>query len=281
MANYINHDIRSVNGKFILMPPWKEGQSGWGNLGIPNPLSAGGDTAQKYPVNTRFVDFDREWLYGYTESASSSAKANLGLFNTNVEEVVTMGSTAGAINDTRISILTNTLDSETTAAANIFAGGYFMPRTNPYANYRIVSNSAYNLGTESTSHMDVIIEEPGLSAVTTASQASCMLDRNPYTALRCEWAAGNSSMSVVGVTLILPIASTYQWVQVVGPCMLMGDEAAGKAAYLRTIWWHIDGSVVATGQGTHTDSHQPVVAGYLLDTTSSSYCWFVYVNRLG
>jgi len=275
-----DYDISVQNGKYIILPPWKEDQEGWGNRAHPNVFAAGGDVTKIYPVHTRFVDHDREFIYAYVESVSVSGKANLGMFNTNVEETITWGATPGAVDDTLVGILASSLDDETTAAANIFAGGYLMPRTNPYANYRIVSNTAYDDGRVS-GEMDIELEDPGLGAIVSASQASCKLDRNPYTATRCEWAAGNSSMSVVGVSLILPVASRYQWQQVVGPCMLFGDEAAGKAAYLRTVWWHIDGSVVATAQGTPTDSHQPVIAGYLLGTTSSSYCWFIQMNRLG
>lgn len=276
----ITKTLVAREGKYLIKPPHKEDQAGWSNSADPNVLSAGGDSAKEYPVHTRFVDFDKEFIYGYMETVSVSGKANLGMFNTNVEEVITWGAVAGAVDDTLVGILASSLDDETTAAANIFAGGALMPRTNPYGNYRIVSNTAYD-GGRTSGEMDIVIEDPGLGAIVTASQGSCNLDRNPYTAMRCEWAAGNSSMSVVGVGLILPVAATYQWVQVIGPCMLLGDEAAGKAAYLRTVWWHIDGSVVATGQGTHTDSHQPVVAGFILGKTSSSYCWFIQMNRLG
>lgn len=281
MTTRILQNLHIENGKYLVMPPEKEGQLGWGNMAEPRVLLAGGDSPMRYPVHTRFVDFDREFIYGYTESVSVSGKANLGLFNTNVEETITFGTIAGVVGDETLGLLTPVTD-ETAAAINIFAGGMFMPRTNPYAGYRVMSNTVYNGGLVGTSEMDIVIESPGLEAAVTASQGSCKLDRNPYTAMRCEWAAGNSSRSVVGVTLILPVASRYQWVQVVGPCMLMGDEVAGKAAYLRSVWWHIDGSVVATSQGTHTDSHQPVPAGFLLGATdAATYCWFIQLNRLG
>lgn len=280
MTTRILSHLLAENGKYIVMPPEKAGQLGWGNVAHPNVHEAGGDVAMRYPVNTRFVDFDREFIYGYTESVYTSGKANLGLFNTNVEETITFGTVAGVIADTTLGLLTPVTD-ETTAAANIFAGGFFMPRTNPYANYRIVSNTAYNGGTVGTTEMDIVIEEPGLGAAVTASQASCKLDRNPYTAMRQEWAGGNAVMSVVGVTMILPVASRYQWVQVAGPCMLFGDEAAGKSDYLRAVWWHIDGSVVAGAQGDPSATNQRQYAGYIMGTTSSSYCWLIMMTKLG
>lgn len=280
MGRSESYDLHVVNGKYLILPPWKEGEEGWANRAHPNVLLAGGEGTATYPVHTRFVDFENEFIYGYMESVSSSAKANLGMFNTSVEETITFGTVAGAVGDETIGLLTPTTD-ETTAAENVFAGGRFMPRTNPYGNYRIISNTVYNGGSVGTAEMDIVIETPGLAAIVTASQASCKLDRNPYDAMRCEWAAGNTNRSVVGVGLILPAAATFQWVQVAGDCFLLGDEAAGGAADLRAVWWHQDGSVVATAQGTPTNTSQKIYAGHILGMTANNYCWLIRMARLG
>ena len=113
----IDKSIVVQNGKYILMPPAKADQEGWGNNAHPNVFEAGGDSAKLYPVHTKFVDFDREFIYGFMESVSVAGKANLGMFNTNKQETVTMGSSAKSVGDTILSILASTLDDETTAAA--------------------------------------------------------------------------------------------------------------------------------------------------------------------
>ena len=54
--------IMADQGRYVIMPPWKEGQSGWGNLAFPNVHSAGGEAVMLYPVNTKYVDFDRTFI---------------------------------------------------------------------------------------------------------------------------------------------------------------------------------------------------------------------------
>lgn len=270
MAIKNDYDIQVQNGRYLILPPWKEGQSGWGNRNRPNVHAAGGDSSQIYPVNTKFVDFDRRFIYGYQSGEfNTTTKANIGLFNSNVKEAITWGATAGVAEDTLVGILASSLDVETTAAANIFAGGYLMPRTNPYSDYRIVSNTAYNGGRVS-GEMDIVIEEDGLVAAVAASVANCFLDKNPYTAMYKNWAGGRDYESVIGVTLIDPTDSTYQWVQVSGPVHVPGDEQMGSAANLRVAFWHIDGSIRAATGPLWSATQQQQYAGYCIGDTTSS-----------
>jgi len=267
-ANVINHDIRSVNGKYLVMPPYKAAQEGWGNLAIPNVVLAGGDTSQAYPVNTKFVDFDRTFIYGYTYSKQSTAvKTNLGLGNLNAPAIVTWGAATGAVGDTVCPILTSTMDTYTTCAVNLFAGGYLMARTNPYGCYRIISSTVYNGGLVAT-ETDMTIED-SLQATVTASQASCFLAPNPYTKMHSYWAAGaDDSVSFVGVTLIDPIASTYQWVQTWGPVMMLGGENAGKAANLREQFFAMDGTLIAGAEADRSTTAQHQRAGFIIEYTT-------------
>ncbi|KKN74196.1 hypothetical protein LCGC14_0392820 [marine sediment metagenome] len=255
----INHDIRANNGKYIVMPPHKLGQSGWGNLAIPNTTSPGGDTAAVYPVNTKFVDFDRSFIYGYVSGVDESTKANIGLFNSGRQEVITWGATAGVLGDTKVGILANTLDVETTAAANIFAGGYLMPRTNPYSDYRIISNTKYDEG-RVTGEMDIVIED-GLTAAVTASQASCYLDKNPFLTMWQHWGHAVESQSVVGVTLIIATASTYQWVQTFGPVHIPSDEVLGSGSYIRDGFFAGDGSILGATTAILRQYAGPAISG--------------------
>lgn len=280
-SNYVNHDIRSNNGKYILMPPYKAGQEGWGNLKIPNVYTAGGDTAALYPVGTKFVDFDRDFIYGYQYGEfNTTTKANIGLFNWAEDEIITWGATAGVAGDTLVGILASTLDIETTAAANIFAGGYLMPRTNPYSCYRIVSNTAYNDG-RVTGEMDIVLET-GLTAAVTASQASGFLNKNPYVKMYKSWAGGAENTSVIGVTLIDPTDSTYQWVQTRGPVYVPGDEQMGSADNLRVAYWHKDGSIRAGTGPTWSATQQQQYAGYCIPNTGTTplMSWLLMMTPL-
>jgi len=273
----INHDIRSVNGKYIFMPPDKAGQSGWGNLAIPNVMDAGGDTVQQYPINTKFVDFDRTFIYGYCDSKSAYTKANIGLANMNREENITFGTVGKDSGDTTLGVLTPTT-YKTTADANFFAGGWFMSRANPYGWYRIVSNTAYNGGTVGSTEMDIVIEEPGIQVDIAASVGSCKLNANPYTTLKGNWYASDEMVTYMGVTLIDPTASTYQWIQTWGPCGLPSDELAGQGNYLRQVWFGIDGSIYsgASVVPSGTQSFQPL--GWILnDTHGGAATWMVQI----
>ncbi len=61
MAVRINHDLRRNDGKTVFMPSWFQGETGWGNLGLPNVYKA--DSAQLYPAGTKFVDGERVFYY--------------------------------------------------------------------------------------------------------------------------------------------------------------------------------------------------------------------------
>lgn len=273
-GNYVNHDIRSNNGKYIMMPPYKAGQSGWGNLKIPNVHEAGGDIAALYPANTKFVDFDRTHIYGYVSTKGSTAvKSNVGLFNDNTPiNTCTWGDVAGVAEDTVCPFITSDLTGYTTVTVNLFAGGYLMPmHADPYGSYRIVSNTVYDGGVSADGdETDFVIEPPGLQAAVTASSAYCYISKNPYTALVNHWLEGSNReyKSVMGVTLIDPTALRYQWVQTWGPIFMLGDENAGKTVYTRNQFFAMDGTLLGGAGidfGATATQHQH--AGYLIDAT--------------
>jgi len=252
-------------GKYIVMPPHKEAEVGWGNLAEPQVQVVGGHTVAEYPVNTKFVDFDRTFIYGYTHSRfTTDVKSNLGLFNLNTAAFVTWGGVAGAAGDTVCPILTSTMDDYTTATVNLFAGGYLLPRQqNPYGCYRIVSSTVFAGGADSALETDMVIEEPGLQAIVTASSAYCQLHPNIYSKMYGWWSqAGGTHMSVVGVTLIDPTAETYQWVQTWGPICMLGDEAAGKTTTMRAGYFNWDGTIITAADNDGNTQYQ--YAGYFV-----------------
>lgn len=237
------------DAKYVVLPVWVRGQESFRKLDIPNPHanSSVGDTTQGYPFGTKFVDGDRTFHYGYTGLVYTANKANIGMFNFNEADGITWGATAGLAGDTEIGILASGL-ADTTPAINDFAGGWLLPRTNPYSSYRVLASSisGFTVSGEVDLHLDY-----GLVEGVTASQGSCFLNKNRYTNMAQHWAGGIDYAPVVGVTLIDPIALTWQWVQTWGPCYVVPyNEEIGASTGDHDAFFHIDGTIKVETRAT-------------------------------
>ncbi len=51
----------NIGGARVEMPPWFQGESGWGNLAHPNVYKA--DAQQQYPAGTKYVEGKRRFFY--------------------------------------------------------------------------------------------------------------------------------------------------------------------------------------------------------------------------
>lgn len=226
-----SQDLRMYNGKTIILPAWAGGQSGLGKLTHPDVYQK--DSTQLYPIGTTFIDSDRRFKYAYCNTEDAAAtKANIGMFCAVVsKEAVTITDTAYAAGSTEIVV------EDTTAVVNAFAGGFYMPRTNPYSCFRILKSTVSD-GT----HVTITLERATLSA-TTASQASNKIIANKYSAIGCSWAAGRDDVSWLGITLVDVTTSRYQWIQDRGPCAVVPyNEEIGASAGARQAVFHIDGT---------------------------------------
>jgi len=266
----IEHPISVRGGKYVELPAWIDGEVGWANLAHPNPhaKSSEGDTIQLYPVGSHFHDGDRDFFYGYISSVVTGNKANIGIFNISESATdtgtLTWGATAGVKGDTVVGVLASGL-TDTAPAENDFAGGWLLPRTNPYSSYRVVKSSVS--GKTTSGEVDLTIAY-GLIEAVSASQGSCFLNFSEWTALRSEWAAGSDLMTCPGVTLIDPIASTWQWVQSWGPCYVVPyNEEIGATVGNHDCFFHIDGTIKLETRAAGA-LHQR--AGYMLNSSSSS-----------
>lgn len=275
----INHDIRVVDGRYIQMPVWFRGEPdrAWGNLTLPNPHanSSVGETVQQYPLGTKYVDGDRTFFYGYVSVVYTANKANIGMFNLNKDDVVTWGATAGVAADTKIGVLANTLTDGATPSADDYAGGWLMPRTNPYSSYRVVKSSAADATT--SGEVDIYIDH-GLVEAVTLSQGSCYLCKSPWGKLYQHWAGGLDYVTCVGATLIDPIASTWQWVQSYGPAFLVPyNDQLGATANVHHGAWHIDGSIEKLSEATDRQ-----LAGYMLPNraTQTTATWLIQLQGI-
>jgi hypothetical protein len=251
------HKLVAKNGKYIVLPPWVGGQEGVGNLAHPDVYVA--DSIQKYPIGTKFVDGDRVFHYGYAyEEDAAATKANIGIFCSVVSnESVTMDAVVHAAGSTELVI------EDATATLNQYAGGYFMPRTNPYSCFRILSNTATSGG-----HVTLTLERGTLSALT-ASQGSNKLIANKYSRMGCSWAAGRDDVSWLGVTLLDWAVSKWQWIQTWGPCAVVPyNEEIGATAGARQAVFHIDGSA-----RLYVANYQ--IMGYGIPHSGSTATWFI------
>ena len=264
------HSICVNDGKYVVMPVWVSGDTKWGNLAHPNPHanSSVGDTQQGYPLGTKFVDGDRVFFYGYTQTVYTANKANIGMFNfaesASGTGTVTWGATAGVAGDTKVGIVASGL-TDSTPAENDFAGGWFMPRTNPYGSYRVIASSTS--GATTSGEVDLYLDY-GLSEAVSASQGSCFLNFSEWSNMAQHWAGGIDYATPVGVTLIDPIASTWQWVQTWGPCYVVPyNEEIGATSGCHDCFFHIDGTIKVETSASGA-LHQ--YAGTMLNSSGSA-----------
>lgn len=263
------HSIVVNDGKYVVLPVWTRSDTKWGTLAHPDPHanSSVGDTQQQYPHGTKFVDGDRVFFYGKINTVYTANKANIGIFNINESAsgtgTVTWGATAGVKGNTKVGILASGL-TDTTPAKDDFAGGWLLPRTNPYSSYRIIASSisGYTTSGEVDLHLDY-----GLVEAVSASQASCFLNFSEWKKLAQHWAGGLDYATCVGVTLIDPIASTWQWMQAWGPCYVVPyNEEIGAVVNAHACVFHIDGTIKVQ---TKTTTAANQLAGYMLNSSGS------------
>ena len=261
MVRHNDQQLVAHDGQYIFLPPWVAGEVGYGNVAKPDVFAT--TTVQQYPINTRYVDGDRLFKYVYVGGVDGTyTKANIGLYCAVVENAsVTTGTTASVVGDTTQQI------ADATAAVNKYAGGFWMPRVNPYSSYRVLSNTVSD-GT----HVTLTLERAIITAIG-AAQASCHLMENPYSDARCTWAAGRDDVGFLGITLLDTILTTYQWVQVAGPCHVVPyNEEMGAAANVQQGSFHIDGTVIAHAAAAR--QHM----GYAMPHTGTTSTWFIMLQ---
>lgn len=251
------HKLINKDGKTIILPAWKGGQAGYLNLAIPDFYAK--DSTQGWPVGTKVIDVDRVFHYAYCDTEDASAtKANIGMFCSVVSaESVTLYAAAYAAGTTEVVIL------DASATVNQYAGGFYMPRTNPYSCFRILSNTVSD-GTNVT-----LTLERGTLSATTASQGSNKVIGNKYSKIGCSWAAGRDDVSWLGITLVDVTTSRWQWIQSWGPCAVVPyNEEIGASAGARQAVFHIDGTA-----RLYVANYQ--IMGYGIPHSGTTATWWI------
>lgn len=240
MAKVIyDHDLRVHNGRTIVMPAWAEGQTGWGNLAVPDIRDV--DAVQKYPIGTKLIDSERVFYYAKA-SAVGVTKTDYGVKNGYGQDVSYTTIAAKAyIGDTSIVIDVGAgagQGANGTFVANYFAGGFVVVFNHDEDAFvcRIVGNTAVSGGGEMTLTLQ---DELPVDLLPDVDHAECMA----HWAVGCEFNTANEE-PVVGVAHAKVPAAYYFWLQTWGPVWL-GPSSAGpcEAAHQHQVVFESTGEV--------------------------------------
>lgn len=255
MTTIINHDIRSVNGKYIRMPAYKGGQSGWGNLAIPSPYTE--STKALYPIGTKFVDDDRIFRYVYAGNSCTRGRVlqSWNAYSTGTTREYALIATAGVADDTTIECTT-----QGTVTANLFAGGYCIVTAGGKLMYRVESNTA----TSGSTFINTL-DNPIRNAIADSDYIQVVRDK--YADVRYlssgEQAGWGSGVCVPHWTIT---SSSYSWGQTWGPCTLALMDDLGASISERGLVMLNDGAVWKTSADV-TKGYQYI--GYMIPYTGA------------
>jgi len=237
----INHDLRVVNGRTLVMPAWKGGQEGWGSLDVANIDIRDTDSVQKYPVGTKLLDGERVFYYSKASSVGVS-KTDYGVKNgyrqhiayANVAAVASAGDKALTLDVAA----TDGVGKDGKIAANELAGGFVVVFNHDDDAFvcRILENTATTGAGEMTLTLQ---DEINATLVADADHAECMA----HWALGCEWNTDNEE-PVVGVAHKKVTANYWFWLQTWGPCWI-GPSSTGpcEAAHKHQVVFESTGEV--------------------------------------
>lgn len=274
MKNVI-HSIVVKDGKYIVMPNYVYGEDGakWGNLAHPNPLanSGVGDPQQQYPHGTKFVNGDRRFRYVYIHTVDAQDKTGLGLFNisesaTGSTANITWGSVGSAVGDTVVGLVTTGFD-DTDPDEDAFAGGWLVPPyPQPYGSFEVL-HSTNNAGARVSGEIDLTLDY-AISNTVAAGTNYGELNFSEYIKVARGWAGEYGGWAtVVGVTLVISEASTWQWLQTYGPCYMSMDGAVGASIDENLVHFGRGGAVYLAHSAGYENRQQ---AGYMIPGRLSS-----------
>lgn len=268
MTTIINHDIRAVNGKYIILPPWNAlDDNAPKSLAIPDPYAQG--TPQLYPTATKFIDFDREFRYAYNGSTDTLNEGWGSMCYVDQSEQGTPKANIAA------GSTTITMDDVGTFSANAYAGGWLMTKPADGYMYRILSHTVAT----GSSTVTYTIDRPLGFNVDTTTSATMVVFKNEFADVRkasgvTGGAAGYTTF--VGIPLVPILTHRYHWQQTAGTAWIAAADADyGNTAYERSYWFWIDGSVcLASNVG---EEGQLCGVGIpFLNTAGSTEVWYVY-----
>lgn len=216
----LDQNIRSINGKTIILPRYNTDLFKMGSLPDPNPYAQ--SAVKLFPLGTKMYEGERVFRYclnGAGTLAIAAPLQNAPAVHAEQDDDIVVGA-ASAIGDTTVTLTsTANLDGTPNNVANNFADGYLVVNDEAGEGqlYRIKSNEALS----TTDNAVFTLYDPLTVALTTSSQ--CGLIKNLYNGVIVT-AAVLTGMCV-GVPLLGVTAAYYFWSQVGGPAPVVAHAA--------------------------------------------------------
>jgi hypothetical protein len=237
MANYINHDLRVVDGRTLHLPAWKSGQEGESNLAIPDIRDV--DTVQQYPIGTKLVDGER--VFYYCESVGVT-NADTGVENYYAQSVAYATiAAAAAVGDTTVVLDVATTDGRAkdgVIAVNQLAGGFLVifGHDDDASCHRILSNTVVGSG---GGEMTLTLQdEVNATLVADSDHGECM-----ESFFGCVGDGSSATKPIVGIAQAIAASGSFLWVQTWGPCWIPPQGAVGDAGHDMQVVFRHDGSI--------------------------------------
>lgn len=263
MTMYVDQNLRSVNGRTLIIPSWKGGQEGWTNLDFPDIRDV--DTLQKWPVGTKLIDGER--VYYYCRSAVIVDNVDTGIVNYYPQSVAyTTVAVAASAGDTSLTLDVAATDGRAkdgVIAVNSLAGGYLVifGHDDDATCHRIVSNTAV-----ATGEMTVVLQdEINAALVVDADHCECMESFFNNTADAHTYGTGTTPF--VGIAQAkTTVAGQYHWVQTWGPCWIPPQANICNEAHDLDCIWRYDGSIqeMPANDGTLANGFHMQRAGFVM-----------------
>lgn len=239
MTIVINHDLRVLDGRTIVMPVWSGGQAGWGNLEIPDIRDT--SATQLYPVGTKLLDSERVFYYAKASSVGVT-KTDYGVKNGYGQDVAyTSIAATAAAGDKAITLDVQAGDGQAddgAFAVNYFAGGFVVVFNHDDDAFtcRILESTVTTGAGEMTLTLQ---DELPVALAADVDHAECMA----HWALGCEYNTATEE-PVVGVAHAKVTANYWFWLQTWGPCWL-GPSSAGpcEAAHQHQVVFESTGEI--------------------------------------
>lgn len=231
------HKVMVKDGRYIVLPPYVGAQEGLTNLEIPDLTAA--DTAQKYPLGTKFVDGDR--VYRYAKAGGAITRTDLGVKNGLPQGVAQRAVAAAAIGATSVTVTCASPDGALGTGViteDEFAGGYILFFTvgavAPYdKQVRLIKGNT--AGTTSI----VFTFDRGLEIALVAATSKVEAMASPYKSVVISSAI---HYPVVGIPTVLATSGQYLWIQTWGVCWISLQAGCGVAGNIGLTFRH-DGSL--------------------------------------
>lgn len=276
MAVEVKQSLIAVGGKYIQLPPGMDSQE-LPNLTIPTGIHTC-DTAQKYPIGTKFVNGMRTYYYckangecdtewGCYKNKKTNTAAVAPTQSTAVD--VATGLAAGVVGSRQVTV---TIDAEigtlTTGvlAKDELAGGFIVVGNGSAQHPQMFQIVGHPALTSTGGSLTLTLDDILATAVTAATTYLELMESPFYDV--CADGAGGDYVTFIGIPAAHASDGEFFWVQTWGPCWITSNSATCDSARDRTIVFVGNGSVESSNDETLESGFQ--IAGVALDASGSS-----------